>query len=532
MKPCHEILMAEDSPLQGQELRIVKENYSRLCHECKSLLNKCALPQNTFKDNKKLTTDEISSVEVDKVADFQIKAIRDEPEAEMEALKREIQVLCTENKSLKEANVSLNQIILAKQEEIGKLMAQVGSLVKNIEKAPAENQELRIAKADASNKVLQETQTQYISNKNEQNLNTLQSENESLIQKMSNMALTQELWKNLQPRLCIEGEVSFAFTPREISAEVTMSKNILKAGLCCYRFGLDISKQDVTAVVNCNTSVYLYSEVTKVEEKLCTCEYYINCLAWNEQGTLLVMGGYHNNNKNDTIQVWDIPSRKIIKRLKIKNEKQICYCLSWNGDTITAGTNDYIYQWNINNPDDDQDRQGNKALLPVRTIQNRHRSHITSGQWSTCKTKFATTTENGYMCIYDKEFNLIFDIKVHVDSSSPLLQWCPWDNEVIATCCGKGYLKTWSIQQNITLIKEVKHESGIYNLKWIPCKKAIVSAHSNNQLTLWEYPGLGIIQTIKGHTGIPWYLTLNADKSAIVSKSHNEMIFWKMFNDL
>jgi len=132
---------------------------------------------------------------------------------------------------------------------------------------------------------------------------------------------------------------------------------MVKTGSCCYRYGLDINKYNAVAVVYDYKSVYLYSETNKTERKICTSQYNVSCLAWNQQGTLLAIGGWHDGNTHKYIQVWDIPSRRIIKRLKMKDDEYNCMCLDWSGDTMTAEILDYIHQWSINDQGKDQDAQ-------------------------------------------------------------------------------------------------------------------------------------------------------------------------------
>jgi len=435
-----------------------------------------------------------------------------------------------DTKSLDTTSHNLNKIVSSNHEEIETLKARINTLTKEAEESSEIIQDLK------------KKQLQY--DCNEEQYRDKIHDLEKKIKRM-NKKLKQEEEEKVTKEKDEEKKVKDGVQPRRSTPEgessstvftllpltESIQKLMVKTEKCCYRYGLDISIYNIIAVAYHYYSVYLYSETTGIDEKLCTCEYDIKCLAWNQQGTLLAIGGGHNENKNNTVQVWDIPNRKIAKRLKIKDSYQNCYCLDWKGDTITAGVNSFIYHWDVNNLDDDRDRQGNKALLPISIFKNKYRSDISSIQWSDCRSKFATITNKGYMCIYNEESKLVYDIKAHSESNYLYLQWCPWDDQVIATSCDKGFLKIWRVHQGITLIKEVMHESGIFNIKWIPSKKTIISAHENNQLLLWEYPSLTIIRTINGHTGIPGCLAINADKSAIVSKSDKEMIFWKPFTE-
>eukprot|EP00201_Polytomella_parva_P024377 CAMPEP_0175050084 /NCGR_PEP_ID=MMETSP0052_2-20121109/7075_1 /TAXON_ID=51329 ORGANISM="Polytomella parva, Strain SAG 63-3" /NCGR_SAMPLE_ID=MMETSP0052_2 /ASSEMBLY_ACC=CAM_ASM_000194 /LENGTH=696 /DNA_ID=CAMNT_0016314273 /DNA_START=282 /DNA_END=2372 /DNA_ORIENTATION=- len=476
----------------------------------------------------------------------EIKAIREKARTRIEALKKENKKLRATSNSSKHHIKGLKKALRKKKNEIKCLENRVKNMTTKIKNLSSEIENLKIAK-DASDKawkesrnVLQEMQVQHSTEDKwlEDDRNHLREKIEMLKEKFrkeEGKTTKEEIdqvseKKSVQPRIHTEEEDSFAvFIPLTIAE--SNCKLMVKAEGCNYRYGLDISNYDVVAVVNFEDSVYLYSEVSEVEEKLCTCQYKVYCLAWNQQGTLLAIGGSHEKSKNNTIQVWDIPARNITKSLKIRDTDENCYCLDWKGDTVTAGTDNYIYQWNINDLDNDQDIHGNEALLPINAVYVEFGNSISTVQWSNCKSKLAAITEHGNMCIYDEQLNLSHKTKAYDGKCYALLQWCPWDNEVIATCCTDVDLKVWRVQQGITLITEVRHEYGVYNIKWIPSENAIITADNNQQLILWEYPSLRALRTLKGHTDIPCQLALNADKSAIISRSSHEIIFWEPFDE-
>eukprot|EP00201_Polytomella_parva_P004858 CAMPEP_0175079678 /NCGR_PEP_ID=MMETSP0052_2-20121109/24971_1 /TAXON_ID=51329 ORGANISM="Polytomella parva, Strain SAG 63-3" /NCGR_SAMPLE_ID=MMETSP0052_2 /ASSEMBLY_ACC=CAM_ASM_000194 /LENGTH=545 /DNA_ID=CAMNT_0016350065 /DNA_START=363 /DNA_END=2000 /DNA_ORIENTATION=+ len=539
----HNIMTLEDRDLEKQEVQATSMNSSRFKRQCKPIVQGFKTLINAVKDLNNMFFDKHASIESDKAIQSQIKAIQEEADNRLEALQSENKELLAENKSLKEVNAILNSTMSTKQEEIVELEARVNAVTMDFEKESSNTHELEIAKnvlsknledsmqsLSVKDKELQELQSQYYMERKrlEDSIEDFKNEIKGLGMKLKKA----EVENKAQPCSNIERDNSSAiFAP--IPSTKSIHKSIVTAGKCLYCFNaFDINEHNILAVVHDYISVYLYSENTKIEEKLCTCQYDVCSLAWNEQGTLLAIGGCHNKNKNDTIQVWDITDRKITKRLLIEHEDQDCYCLDWKGDTIIAGTDNYIYQWDITNPEKDRDRQRNKALFPNNAIFNIHNGCIASVQWSDCKSKLATITDCGDMCIYDEKFNYTHQVKAHDDYCDARLQWCPWDNQVIATCCDKGgYLKIWRVEKNITLINQVQHESPIRSIKWILSKKAILSAHTDKHLILWKYPSLGISKTMKGHTDTPCYLASNADRSAIVSKSDEEIIFWKPFDE-
>jgi len=321
------------------------------------------------------------------------------------------------------------------------------------------------------------------------------------------------------------------FTPLPYTESI--HKFIVKAGCCRYRYGLDISKDNFLAVVHDYKSVYLYSETRRAERLLFTFSFNVYCLAWNQQGTYLAIGGKSANNAVNTITVWDVVKPDVVRILNTEEKNQDCFSLAWKEGSVTAGTCQYVYQWDVSDLNHDQHERQTKNVFPNNKIQNMADGWIRTAQWSINNSKLATITNNGNMCIYNKDSTLIHDTNAHGNLSFPLLQWCPWDDQVIATCCNDGFLKIWTVkEEKITLSTQVHCQSAIYNIKWIQRKNAILSAHENKVLVLWGYPHLNILHTLEGHTDIPDNLALNADQSAIVSKSNKDMVFWRPFDAL
>mmetsp|Transcript_34677 Transcript_34677/g.62457 ORF Transcript_34677/g.62457 Transcript_34677/m.62457 type:complete len:587 (-) Transcript_34677:740-2500(-) len=548
----YEMKVLKSEQRQEANIQVLSKTVSDLSRQYRMLLERHTLLLGAFQVANSMTFDDFISIETNKVVQSQTKIIQNKFATKIEALQQENKALLAKIKCTEETNLSSSKTIFTNEEETEDLKARTKILTVDIKESSSIIQYLNQVKdalGDISeeylmshsekNEMFKDATYKYglIIKKYEDEFFALNSEikriNEKYEYENEGKKAKENIESSVQPRRAAGGGAwSAVFTLVPPTNLIERFK--VRTGPCYAYFGLDISKQNVTAVAYDFQSVYLYSEKTKIEERLCTCEYYVRCLAWNQEGTLLAMGGHHNTNITNTIQIWDIVSRRIIKRLKITDGND-CYCLDWNGDMITAAATTCIFHWNVNSKDDNQDNQESNVQLPTGIIRNTlGGSFIPCVQWSDDKSKLASITFSGYLCIYDEQSNLLHSVKAHEDGifHCPLLQWCPWDKEVVATCCWNGYLKIWRVAEKVTLINQVKHESGILSIEWISIKKAIMTGHWNNHLVLWKYPCFDMLNVFQGHTNTPWYLALNADKSAVVSKSSKEMIFWKAFDEI
>eukprot|EP00201_Polytomella_parva_P018960 CAMPEP_0175074664 /NCGR_PEP_ID=MMETSP0052_2-20121109/21458_1 /TAXON_ID=51329 ORGANISM="Polytomella parva, Strain SAG 63-3" /NCGR_SAMPLE_ID=MMETSP0052_2 /ASSEMBLY_ACC=CAM_ASM_000194 /LENGTH=587 /DNA_ID=CAMNT_0016343039 /DNA_START=164 /DNA_END=1927 /DNA_ORIENTATION=+ len=553
LKQLYEEKILKERELLEKNLGSLEEECSYLKRENKLLQQRHTLLLDAFKNVRNETFEEYISIVANKAAQSQIKAICEEAEARAKVLQKQCKELQEKNASLEEIMIAFKDTVSAKQEEIGDLEDCVNTLNVDIKKSSTKIRNLE-AEKDEISKELKKSKESWSSYKNEvkKAQSRYDNETEDLINKLDDLEqkhkelkgdlekakereaaqqriMQERVSRSVQPHgNQEEGSSSVVFSPLPLMESV--QKLRVKAGGCGSRYGLDINSHNVMAVVHDYYSVYLYSEETTVEEKLCTCSYVINCLVWNKEGDLLAIGGRHNNDIDHIIQVWDIPTRRITKRFQITNKNQHCHCLVWNDSSITAGTVDSIYQWNVKNLGEDQDIEEGRAVLLKVLKQNENDNYISSMQWSTCKSRLAMITRHGDMYIYDEKLKMISKIRAHADYYDALLQWCSWDNQVIATCCKEGYLKIWRVTNKIELINKIWHESAFFNIKWMPSKQAIISAHKDKKLILWEGSNLTNIGTVKSHTGTPDILALNGDESSIVSKSGKEIIFWKSFD--
>eukprot|EP00201_Polytomella_parva_P013339 CAMPEP_0175055138 /NCGR_PEP_ID=MMETSP0052_2-20121109/9906_1 /TAXON_ID=51329 ORGANISM="Polytomella parva, Strain SAG 63-3" /NCGR_SAMPLE_ID=MMETSP0052_2 /ASSEMBLY_ACC=CAM_ASM_000194 /LENGTH=528 /DNA_ID=CAMNT_0016319935 /DNA_START=220 /DNA_END=1807 /DNA_ORIENTATION=- len=377
-------------------------------------------------------------------------------------------------------------------------------------------------------------------------------------------SLEKEKQRCVQPRKTARKRTdsSKVFTP--IYCENAVEKFYIKVQRSCYHYGLDISKSDVLAVACKWKTVYLYSETTGITQKLRTFPSKIWCLAWDQKGESLAIGGACQKNGLNTIQIWKFPEAiektgiskmKLFIILRVDDMNQSCMCLDWNEGSIVAGTTNYVYKWDIN----DEYKEGGGGLKPVNDQLYKSPRPIKAVQWSNCKSRLATITSNGDVRFYNKNLDFLQEIKsfhTRTDERPSFLQWCSQDNQVIAICIlmcleifrvepyrigctekSKGISSRIKPNEKmahdiITRIQRQKFDSIILVFKWIPGTKTIMVAFENGKLILWNYENPEVIQTIgENQLGLD-NLAINGDSSVIVSRSATKVTLWESFNEL
>eukprot|EP00201_Polytomella_parva_P023373 CAMPEP_0175048758 /NCGR_PEP_ID=MMETSP0052_2-20121109/6373_1 /TAXON_ID=51329 ORGANISM="Polytomella parva, Strain SAG 63-3" /NCGR_SAMPLE_ID=MMETSP0052_2 /ASSEMBLY_ACC=CAM_ASM_000194 /LENGTH=496 /DNA_ID=CAMNT_0016312869 /DNA_START=329 /DNA_END=1819 /DNA_ORIENTATION=- len=468
--------------------------------------------------------------------------------AMMKALESHNEDLCEKYKSIKGTVLTSESTIATNLELIKELKACVSALNTNTQESSAKIEKLNIdnkalaKRLEESKQSLGEMQSRY--NTMEKSLAdklcACKEENKTLVEKL------QKVGRSVQPRdyILTGQDVLLDFKP--VTRKINDAKYIVSVGECLSRKNvLDINKFNVLAVAYDNRLIYLCSETSKEAKRLGECECRVNCLAWNQQGTFLAIGV--GDEACSTIEIWDVSKTSLFKRLEVE-KKHKCRSLSWKGNIITAGAGNYKYQWEITGLGDDQDIQSNidRSIEPSKEP---YIGQIDNLQWSDCKSILVTTTKDGLMYIYDEKSKRTGTTKAHENTSNVALQCFSWNTTLfIATGCNKKCLKLWRAEDGITSVKAAKPKSGIYdidwkptkdimcevgisNIEWIPSKEAIITGHTTGDILLWTCPDLSLIKILKGHASAPWCLALNADKSAMVSKAKNEMIFWKPFDE-
>mmetsp|Transcript_33910 Transcript_33910/g.61222 ORF Transcript_33910/g.61222 Transcript_33910/m.61222 type:complete len:532 (-) Transcript_33910:558-2153(-) len=492
IKSVHDLKVEKIKLVHDSEMQALNSKYSALNRKHNLLLKRHQLIFDAFKEVTNVSDDASDLEQID-------EATKRITQTVIKTLSSQTNQLDIAYRSIGNIDQTLEKTISSQRKEIKRLVTEVKDLNVKAELASTTIRKLEFEKCqldkiweemkssrDESLEELDRLKSKYASEKEkyEKEINDLQFENESLkedyedaikeIKELENLSdLGDEMLRYLKPNGMGEGTKgpSPSFAPVRIE-DGLIKKFVPHDKKTFYRFGLDINRYNILAVKENHNSFGLYSEDLEWGEDISTFRDQAFCVAWNYAGTLLALGGRSNSNADNCIQIWDIPKRKVVRRLKM-TDFQICRCLDWNEDIIVAGTDSFIYQWDINDVDKDLNDEGNAITSPISTVTNMHIGFISSIQWSPNKSMFAAITNKGHLSIYDQDSNSLDHIKAHDDGQyEKTVQWCPWEPGVVATCCWRGFLKIWKFEKNIKLVEEAWFDSGIANLKWIPGKKS------------------------------------------------------------
>eukprot|EP00201_Polytomella_parva_P013253 CAMPEP_0175054512 /NCGR_PEP_ID=MMETSP0052_2-20121109/9546_1 /TAXON_ID=51329 ORGANISM="Polytomella parva, Strain SAG 63-3" /NCGR_SAMPLE_ID=MMETSP0052_2 /ASSEMBLY_ACC=CAM_ASM_000194 /LENGTH=366 /DNA_ID=CAMNT_0016319215 /DNA_START=190 /DNA_END=1287 /DNA_ORIENTATION=+ len=304
---------AEKSSAKIQELDIAKKSSDKALQE--SMLSLSAISKVLQKAQSQYSTEK-------KKLEVELDTFRKENETLSRNRKQEEEeksALVVKIKSLEETHLNLSKTISTNQEEVGTCTARINALTVDVEKSSSKIQGLEKAK-DASDEAMKERrdaldllcatmindQSQHHTKMKslefklddfENKIDILNRKIEEVEEKEAAKQLVEEMeakersqeervMNRVQPRNNAEGESSpTVFTVMPLTEP--SQKLMLNAGICHYKYNA-------------------YSEVTKIEELLCVCPFPIISLAWNQQGTLLAIGGdYVSDPDYNSMQVWE-----------------------------------------------------------------------------------------------------------------------------------------------------------------------------------------------------------------------------------
>lgn len=114
------------------------------------------------------------------------------------------------------------------------------------------------------------------------------------------------------------------------------------------------------------------------------------------------------------------------------------------------------------------------------------------------------------------------------------IAWSPHDRHVLATGGGSSdkCLKFWNTISG-TCISSVNTNSQVCNVAWSPHSKELVTTHGyvNNFISVWKYPSLKNVASLKGHSQRVLYMAMSPDGNNICTGAADESLrFWKIFD--
>ena len=173
-----------------------------------------------------------------------------------------------------------------------------------------------------------------------------------------------------------------------------------------------------------------------------------------------------------------------------------------------------------------------------------YRSHITSNmrflghRGEVCGLKhdpcgLASGSNDNLAMVWDLNSGRMRHQLVGHKAAVKALAWCPWQRNLLATGGGTSdqTMRFWNIETG-KIISTVPTESQVCSLIWNKKEKEILSSHgfSENQLSLWKYPGYSKVADLHGHSQRVLHMALAPDGTTVCTASADETLrFWKVF---
>ncbi|SSD60024.1 related to APC/C activator protein CDH1 [Saccharomycodes ludwigii] len=278
---------------------------------------------------------------------------------------------------------------------------------------------------------------------------------------------------------------------------------------------IDWSCTDLLAVV-LGSSVFLTDNNTNEIFQLCTNdEAQYTSVSWVDAGSHLAVGL-----SNGLVEIYDVVKRRCIRTLSGHVDR--VSCLTWNNHILTTGSKDAnIFHRDV--------RMANPFFETIKT----HSQEVCGLRWNPAENKLASGGNDNVVCVYDGTCKTPFMRITEHMAAVKAMAWSPHQRGVLATGGGTAdkRLKIWNVNSS-TKLKDFDTGSQICNMIWSKNTDEILTTHgySNFQLTLWDYPTMNPIVTLKGHSFRVLHLTLSADGTTVVSGAGDETLrYWKLF---
>lgn len=288
---------------------------------------------------------------------------------------------------------------------------------------------------------------------------------------------------------------------------------------------LDWSDTNVLAVA-LDRDVYLWNAASGEITPLLTLPGpdYIASLSWIQGGNVLAIGT--GDGEPNVVQLWDCSVGKKLRSMRSHSSR--ASSLSWNSHILSSG-----------------DRNGEIHNHDVR-VENHligkflsHNQDICGLKWSPTGDYLASGSNDNVVYIWPnspsgESSQPLHSFKKH-KAAVKAISWCPWKPSLLATGGGTAdkFIHVWNVNSCETTAS-VDTGSQVCSLLWSKQYRELVSGHghTDNQLTIWQYPGLTKTAELNGHTNRILGMSMSPDGQTVVSLGADETLrFWECFQE-
>ena len=259
---------------------------------------------------------------------------------------------------------------------------------------------------------------------------------------------------------------------------------------------IDWSTWANTLAVSLNDTVYTWDAATGVSNELLSLEddsNPISCVKWIQEGGVIGLG----TSNNGLVKLWDATRGKRLRQMTGHTDR-VC-TMEWNQHIITTGSRDgTILHHDVRV----------KKQVVGRIAPGFHKSEICTVTYNQDYSQFASTDDDGVVCIWDaspaSRATPITKFQAH---SGPVkaIDWYPRKRHVL---CTGGFsdqnINLWKTNSAApTLLSQVSAEAELTSLRWSQNTNELVtsSGHPSNLLAIWSHhkDKLKRTATYKGH---------------------------------
>ena len=289
---------------------------------------------------------------------------------------------------------------------------------------------------------------------------------------------------------------------------------------------LDWSDTNVLAVA-LDREVYLWNAVSGEITNLLTLpgSDYIASLSWIQGGNTLAVGT--GDGSPNAVELWDCTKKKRIRAMHSHESR--ASSLSWNSWVLSSG-----------------DRQGQIHNHDVRVADHLigkyllHSQDICGLRWSPNNGDYlASGSNDNIVHIWPnspagESTQPVHSFKKH-KAAVKAMAWCPWKPSLLATGGGARdrSIHVWNVNTHES-IASVETPSQVCSLLWSKQYHELISGHghSDNQLTIWQFPGLTKMADLYGHSARILGMSMSPDGQTVVSLGADETLrFWECFQE-
>ncbi|CAG9328909.1 unnamed protein product [Blepharisma stoltei] len=279
---------------------------------------------------------------------------------------------------------------------------------------------------------------------------------------------------------------------------------------------LDWSSNNVLGV-GLGSSVYLWNASTSKVTKLCDLGSMdpVTSVSWSPNGNYISIG----TNTGSTL-LWDSNRLKLIRSFSGHSSR--VGAMAWSNKILSTGSRDrQILHRDIRCPEE----------FVGRLIG--HKQEVCGLKWSFDDQQLSSGGNDNKLILWSlQSTSPMAKFNEHI-AAVKAIAWSPHQHGLLASGGGTAdrTIRFWNTLTNEQL-QCVDTGSQVCNLMFSKNSDEIVSTHgySQNQIMLWQYPGLRKIATLTGHTFRVLYLCMSPDGQTVVTGAGDETLrFWDLF---